>query len=165
VAGTATEPLGGWVDVCALSDLLPDRGVAALVGGEQVALFRLSAGSIPSAGVSAGNEPDSGQMNAGLSGPNSEGKGETVYAVGNYDPLGGAYVLSRGLVGSRGDRTVVFSPLYKQAYDLATGRCLDDPHATVPIYPVRVHAGRVAVALPSSATPSEPQAGRPPPSA
>lgn len=29
-----------WIDVCALDDLAPDRGVAALVGGEAVAVFR-----------------------------------------------------------------------------------------------------------------------------
>jgi nitrite reductase (NADH) small subunit len=30
-----------WVAVCALDDLVPERGVAALVDGRQVALFRL----------------------------------------------------------------------------------------------------------------------------
>lgn len=31
-----------WVRVCSLGDLVPDRGAAALVGGSQVALFRLA---------------------------------------------------------------------------------------------------------------------------
>ena len=31
-----------WVDVCAVGDLVADRGVCALVGDEQVALFRVS---------------------------------------------------------------------------------------------------------------------------
>ncbi len=31
-----------WVDVCALDELVPDRGVCALVGDAQVAIFRLS---------------------------------------------------------------------------------------------------------------------------
>jgi nitrite reductase (NADH) small subunit len=30
-----------WVPVCTLASLVPDRGAAALVGGHQVALFRL----------------------------------------------------------------------------------------------------------------------------
>ena len=30
-----------WIDVCALDDLVPDRGVAALVDGRQIAVFRL----------------------------------------------------------------------------------------------------------------------------
>jgi nitrite reductase (NADH) small subunit len=32
-----------WVDVCRVDDILPFTGVAALVGGEQVAIFRLAA--------------------------------------------------------------------------------------------------------------------------
>lgn len=108
-----SSPPAAWTDVCAFGELLPDRGAAALVDGEQVALFRLADGAVD--------------------------------AVGNYDPAGGAYVLSRGIVGSRGDRPVVFSPLYKQAYDLRTGRCLDDPSVAVPVYDVRVRAGRVKV--------------------
>lgn len=31
-----------WTDVCTLDTLTPERGAAALVGGQQVALFRLS---------------------------------------------------------------------------------------------------------------------------
>lgn len=31
---------GTWEDVCAIDDLLPDTGVAALVGGRQVAIVR-----------------------------------------------------------------------------------------------------------------------------
>ena len=32
---------GQWVPICALADIVPDTGVAALVGGRQVAIFRL----------------------------------------------------------------------------------------------------------------------------
>ena len=39
-----------WVDVCGYDDLLPERGVAALVGGQQVALFRLADGSVHAVG-------------------------------------------------------------------------------------------------------------------
>ncbi|MEJ7634449.1 nitrite reductase small subunit NirD [Aeromicrobium sp.] len=35
-----------WERVCALDALTPDRGAAALVGGHQVAVFRLSAGDV-----------------------------------------------------------------------------------------------------------------------
>ena len=34
-----------WLRVCAYDDLVPDRGVAALVGDRQIALFRLSGSS------------------------------------------------------------------------------------------------------------------------
>jgi nitrite reductase (NADH) small subunit len=70
-----------------------------------------------------------------------------VRAVGNRDPLSGAYVLSRGIVGTRGDRTVVVSPMHKQAYDLDTGACLDVPGAAVPTYPARIRDGVVEVAV------------------
>ncbi|MEO6472004.1 MAG: nitrite reductase small subunit NirD [Aeromicrobium sp.] len=35
-----------WTAICTLDDLTPDRGIAALVGDKQVALFRLSSGEI-----------------------------------------------------------------------------------------------------------------------
>ena len=37
----ATTLQTGWTRVCSLTDLVPERGVAALVGGTQLALFRL----------------------------------------------------------------------------------------------------------------------------
>ncbi|MBQ1109783.1 nitrite reductase small subunit NirD [Streptomyces anulatus] len=60
-----------------------------------------------------------------------------VYAIGNRDPFTGAYVLSRGLLGSAGGRPFVASPLLKQRFDLATGACLDDEGAAVPVFTVR----------------------------
>ncbi|MBC7860813.1 MAG: nitrite reductase small subunit NirD [Burkholderiaceae bacterium] len=71
--------------------------------------------------------------------------GARVYAIGNYDPNSNAAVLSRGLVGSVGERVVVASPLYKHHFDLETGECLEAPEHSVPSYPVRVEAGRVWV--------------------
>lgn len=61
-----------------------------------------------------------------------------VRAIGNRDPFTGAYVLSRGLLGSAGGRPFVASPLLKQRFDLATGVCLDDEEVSVPVYAVRV---------------------------
>jgi nitrite reductase (NADH) small subunit len=61
-----------------------------------------------------------------------------VYAVENRDPFTGAYVLSRGLLGStRGDRAFVASPLLKQRFDLATGVCLDDETVSIRALTVR----------------------------
>ena len=68
-----------------------------------------------------------------------------VHALGNHDPFSDASVLSRGIVGSRGDVPVVSSPMYKQAFDLRTGRCLDDDGVSVPSYDVAVVDGRVLV--------------------
>ena len=42
---TVARP-GGWRPVCALADLIPGLGAAALVDGEQVALFRLRDDSV-----------------------------------------------------------------------------------------------------------------------
>ena len=81
--------------ICPYGRLPVERGVAALVDGEQVAVFRTADGDL--------------------------------YAVSNSDPFSGAMVLSRGIVGSRGDRPTVASPVYKQVFDLETGQCLDDP--------------------------------------
>lgn len=69
-------------------------------------------------------------------------------AVSNIDPFSGAAVLSRGIVGDRSGVAVVVSPVYKQAFDLATGSCLDDPSVTVPVYRVREIDGLVWVGAP-----------------
>lgn len=60
-----------------------------------------------------------------------------VFAVGNVDPVSGAAVLSRGIVGDADGVPVVASPIYKERFDLRTGQCLD-ADASVPVYPVRV---------------------------
>lgn len=62
----------------------------------------------------------------------------SVHAVGNVDPFSGAAVISRGIVGDRGGRATVQSPILKQAFALDDGTCLDDPEVSVPVYPVRV---------------------------
>lgn len=70
-----------------------------------------------------------------------------VYAVDNLDPVSGAMVMSRGIVGSRGELDVLISPMHKQAYDLATGRCLDLPEVWLGTHDVRVVDGDVEVSL------------------
>jgi nitrite reductase (NADH) small subunit len=57
-------------------------------------------------------------------------------------------VLPRGIVGDRGGVPTVASPMYKQAFCLVTGRCLDDPGVAAPVYPVRVADGWLQVGLP-----------------
>lgn len=73
--------------------------------------------------------------------------GDQVYALSNYDPKCGAFVMSRGIVGSRGDVPKVSSPMYKQAFDLRTGQCLDDPDTSLMTFPVRIVDDRVLVAI------------------
>jgi nitrite reductase (NADH) small subunit len=105
-----------WTLVCDYDHLQPECGVAVLLGGEQVALFRTFDGAL--------------------------------YAIGNQDPFTGAFVLSRGIVGTRGGIPTVASPLHKQVFDLRTGACLDDDGGRhVPVFPVRRRDGRVEVGL------------------
>lgn len=73
---------------------------------------------------------------------------DDIYALSNYDPFSGAFVLSRGIVGSKGDVPKVASPVYKQSFDLHTGQCLDDPSVSVMVFPVRLAGARVEVGLP-----------------
>jgi len=85
-----------------------NSGVAVLHEGQQIALFYL---------------PDES--------PN-------VFAVGNYDPLGCANVMSRGIVGDVNGELVVASPLYKQHFSLRTGVCVEQDEVRIPVYPVRI---------------------------
>lgn len=113
-----SRPEPGWRPVCRLGDLVPERGAAALVDGEQVALFRV-------------------------------GERE-VLAVQQLDPFSGAHVISRGIVGSRAGAVTVASPMYKQVFDLSTGRCLDalgkEP-LDLRTWPVRVEGDVVLVGV------------------
>ncbi len=104
-----------WTGVCAIDDLLPERGVCALVGTHHVAVFRVA---------------------------------DELFALSNLDPFSRASVLSRGIVGSKGERLKVASPVYKQSFDLRTGECLDNPSVSVPTYGVRAVDGWVEVASP-----------------
>jgi nitrite reductase (NADH) small subunit len=82
----------------------------------------------------------------------------TVHAVQNLDPFSGAFVMSRGITGSRGEEPTVASPIYKQVFSLVTGRCLvtmdKEPvvgEADLATYPVTVDNGRVLIHLIGSA--------------
>ena len=68
-----------------------------------------------------------------------------IFAISNYDPIGEANVLSRGIIGSIGDEVVVASPLYKEHYNLRAGERLEKPEYAVAVFPVRVDDGLVQV--------------------
>lgn len=101
-----------WVKICAVSDLIADAGIPALINGKAIALFYVT---------------------------------EQVYAVSNYDPIGQANVISRGIVGSIKGELVVASPLYKEHYSLITGQCLEQPNAALTVYPTKVENGTILV--------------------
>jgi nitrite reductase (NADH) small subunit len=69
-------------------------------------------------------------------------------ALSNFDPFSEAYVIARGIVGDRAGVPKIASPIYKQSFSLETGECLDDPNVHLAVYPIRVSAGKIQVALP-----------------
>lgn len=70
---------------------------------------------------------------------------DLVYAIGNSDPVSGVNVLSRGLVGDLAGELVVASPIHKQHFSLISGRCIEDPELSVPVYPVHIATEQVWV--------------------
>jgi len=107
-----------WVGICQLGDIDFDRGVASLVDGIPVAVFRLR--------------------------DSHSGTGE-LYALDHIDPRTGTPTIARGMVGSAGDVTYVAAPLHKHRYDIRTGACLDDDARSLRSYPVRAHGSVVEV--------------------
>ncbi|WP_078901357.1 nitrite reductase (NAD(P)H) small subunit [Actinacidiphila yeochonensis] len=87
-----------------------------------------------------------------------------LHALDNRDPFSGAYVISRGILGSRGDAPTVASPMYKQVFDLRDGRCLDEETApdgtpaVLRVWPVRGTAAEAPrpAPRPAPAQPSQP---------
>ena len=105
------------ITICEQKNLVANSGICAIVEGQQIALFYL---------------------------PSETPK---IYAIGNWDPIGKANVLSRGMVGDINDRLVVASPLYKQHFDLQTGECIEDGEVRVPVYSVELSADKVLLTL------------------
>lgn len=103
--------------MCRVGELEIARGATALVHGQAIAIFRVD--------------------------------DVTVYALGNHDPFARSSAqaggIAKGIVGRRGDVPFVASPAHRHAFDLRTGRCLDDQHVTVPAYDVKVVDGMVLV--------------------
>ena len=91
-----------WTAVCELDDIVPDTGVCALVEGR------------------AGRGVSSSRAKIGAS-------TRSTTSIRIRRPR----VLSRGIVGSLGERIVVASPIYKQHFDLRTGECLEAPELSV----------------------------------
>ncbi len=105
------------IAVFSKANLLENSGVCALINGVQVAVFYLPTETPP------------------------------LYAIDNYDPIGGANVLSRGIVGDINGELVVASPLYKQHFSLQSGRCLEDDNVQVSVYQARLEGDAVIVML------------------
>lgn len=107
-----------WITVCNVDDLVDNSGVCAILDDHQVAIFK----------INSAND-------------------DTLAAVSNWDPIGKANVLYRGLIGSVEDKAVVASPLYKQRYCLTTGECLDDQDVRLTVYRSRIFQQQVQLQL------------------
>ena len=75
---------------------------------------------------------------------------DTLHAVDNVDPCSGAAVLSRGIVGDAAGAATIASPLYKQRFELATGRCLDAAVPALGVHDIAVIHGVIYVRLRSA---------------
>ncbi|TFD63011.1 nitrite reductase small subunit NirD [Cryobacterium ruanii] len=106
-----------WERACAVTDLEPSWGEAALIRMKQIALFLLSP--------------------------------TEIYAVDHRDPYTEAHVMARGIVGSKGDRPTIASPLHKEVYDLKTGECFTNPTLVLNTYETRIVGGYIEVAVES----------------
>ena len=73
------------------------------------------------------------------------GHEKRVYALSNQDPFSQAFVMSRGILGDLQGERVVASPIYKQHFSLATGRCLEDKNQKLLVFPSKIEEGRVFV--------------------
>ncbi|WP_411701402.1 nitrite reductase small subunit NirD [Conyzicola sp.] len=76
---------------------------------------------------------------------------QEIYAVDHRDPATDAFVMARGIVGSKAvadeHRPTVASPLLKQVYDLGTGECFTDPTLFLQTYRTRVVGGFIEVEI------------------
>ncbi len=110
--GTSTYTL-----VCRIDDIEVEGGVAGLIDGEAVAIFRTHDGNL----FAIGNYDPFAQASVlarGIVGTRSTAEGDVPF---------------------------VASPMHKQAFDLRTGQCLDDADVRIPTYDVRVVDGCVLV--------------------
>jgi len=104
-----------WYKIGTLNDLVLNSGICAQVNNQQVAVFYV---------------------------PNDK---QSVFAISNFDPIGKANVLARGIVGSLQAQLIVASPLYKQHFCLKTGQCLEAETIRVPVYKTKVEHDQVFI--------------------
>lgn len=119
-----------WIHACKLEDLVYNSGVCALVDNQQIAIFAVSEHT---------TDPSDTRF----------------YACDNYDPIGQANVLSRGLICSIKGEVCISSPLYKQHFSLVSGECLEQPELAIKVYSVKLENGQIYINLPVQEPTSE----------
>ncbi len=132
----STQEKTTMIDVCALEQLSPERGAAALVEGTQVAVFRLADDTVRAV-----------QQKDPYSGVNLLSRGL----------IGSHLVPGEGEEPGRVVPTLA-SPMYKQAWNLDTGEVLDSgggEKLPIAVFDAEVRDGRVLVATrPRPTTPA-----------
>ncbi len=73
---------------------------------------------------------------------------DKVYALNNFDPIGKAFVMSRGMVGDAKGELMVAAPLQKQRYSLTTGVCLDVENVSIPVYETKIENNIIFIKIP-----------------
>lgn len=111
-----------WKIVCTVEDLVPESGIAVWTPDGPVAIFYIPH-RLPA-----------------------------LFAISHTDPFSGANVLARGITGDLKGQPVVASPLYKQHFNLITGRCLEDDHVKVKTYRVLLDGNAVRVEVSKAAS-------------
>lgn len=125
LAVVKTTSKSEWVLVCSVEDLVVNSGVCALVKGKQIAIFTVS------------------QKDQTLD----------LFACDNFDPIGLANVLSRGIICSVKSVPCISSPLYKQHFSLLSGECLEQPEHSIGVYESRIQDNQVWLNVPVQKVP------------
>ncbi|GAB3538274.1 nitrite reductase small subunit NirD [Arthrobacter tecti] len=71
----------------------------------------------------------------------------TVFAVSHRDPVSGSQVMARGLIGSKGQRFTITSPLHKEVYYLDSGDPVSGIGTALRSFPTRIADGTVEVLI------------------
>ncbi len=98
-----------WIEVCGANKVPVERGVAAVVDGRPIAIFRISSDD-----------------------------GDKFFAVDHIDPRTNTPTIARGIVGSANDEPIVISPLLKDRFSLITGSCLNEPELSISVLDVKL---------------------------
>lgn len=124
---------GDWITVCTKNDLVENSGVCALLPAHLVR--------------SDAKIEDNLEVQIAIFYIKQINK---VFAISNYDPIGKANVMYRGIVGSISDEPMVSSPLYKQHFSLETGKCFEKPEYMLRTYLCRIQDNLVQVKVGST---------------
>lgn len=109
-----------WINICERADLIPNSGICAIL-------------------------PPMKNMQKSDASPRAQEQlalfylpvKKSVYVCSNWDPIGKANVMYRGLVGSIDNEPMVASPLYKQHYSLLSGICFEQADLVLKTYESR----------------------------